>query len=122
MSSPDSGVRLLPYERRLVTWQLRRWRAGTRFDIDKTERDDGPERVRLLAAYSAGFLMARIVGILGVAAGLVFAEFFGSIGFVVGFGVPFVVFAVTGAIAVRRQWQSEDARKEHRRGIPLTHQ
>ena len=43
----------LPYERRLANWQVRRWQARHRYDIRKTENDNGPEYVRLFAAYCA---------------------------------------------------------------------
>ena len=62
MAEPDGGRpgvpgprsrRLLPHERRLANWQVRRWQARHRYDTSKTENDNDPEYVRLFAAYCA---------------------------------------------------------------------
>jgi hypothetical protein len=52
-----------------------------------------------------------------ILAGFIGYKLFGSIGFLVGFGILFLVFAVRGLIAVRRGSQGEDVRKEYQRQL-----
>jgi hypothetical protein len=110
---------LLPYERRLVAWQLRRWRAGRRYDVAKTEQRDGAESVRPFAACLAGFQLAKVIGFLAAAVGLGAAAILGAGGLLVGAGVLAVDVLVV-ITAVAREWQSEAARKEYQQTRPFT--
>ena len=119
---PDRKAhRLLPYERRLVAWQSRRWRASSKFDWTETESELGSEAVRLWAAYSAGFLLAEVTGVLGIVVGIVAGKIFGLSGFLVGFGLFLGAATMLFVVAGVRSRQSVGARDEHQRNKPLAH-
>lgn len=113
---------LLPYEQRLIPWQLRRWRAGSRFDIAQTERDHGPESVRLIAAYSVGWTLAGVIGFGGVLIGTGVGKLFGLIPALVVYGLGLGGATVLSAIATVRSHQSRKARLEYQRTGPVSPQ
>jgi hypothetical protein len=112
---------LLPYERRLVAWQLRRMRAGRRYDVAKTEHDNGPEYVRLYAAYAIDMRLMTVVFVIGLVPTIILGGLYGMGGFFAGLGV--IGFGgVIGAIGLVRMFQSDNARKEYQQAQRLTPQ
>jgi hypothetical protein len=107
--------RLFGYERRLAAWQLRRWRAASRFDIAKTEQHDGPEKVELLAAYSAGIDLALLSFVVSLVLGFLLGKLFGLIALLAVYGIGFCALAVMATIAAVRNIQSRRARDEYHR-------
>jgi hypothetical protein len=87
----------------------------------QTELDEGPEKVRLWAAYSGGSQLQRVIGIVGIAVAIVGTAIYGLTGTLAGGGV-IGISLVIGAIAAVRSVQSEIARKEYQRTRPFTPQ
>ncbi len=114
---------LLPYEPRLVAWHLRRWRSGRKYDVAKTEHDNGREYVRLFAAYCVGRKLQALTGclvpvvVIGFALGVSDgwpALLAGSVGVVVSFAV--------WGIGMVRMFQADKSRKEYQQARLLTPQ
>ena len=79
---------LLPYEPRLVAWHLRRWRSGRKYDVAKTEHDNGPEYVRLYAAaYYIDMRLMKVVGVIGLAPAIILGGLYGLGRGFAGFGI-----------------------------------
>jgi hypothetical protein len=112
------GRRLFPYERRLVAWQLRRWRANP--GIAELERQDGLEMVQLLAAHSAGYTLGFVIGAGGVVLGFAVQKLFGSIPGLAVYGASLCAATFILVTATRRSQQSRRARDEYQRGKPVT--
>jgi hypothetical protein len=112
-----AGRNLLPYERRLAAWQVKRWRAGRTYDVAKMERASGAEAVRLYAAYAASRKLMAAVDLLGIAAGIalvvtVFPD--GWTAFVSAMCVIALGWGI-GFIGLVRMFQSDKARKQYQR-------
>lgn len=123
MTLPHSRARhLFGYERRLAAWQLRRWRAGSRFDIAKTEQHDGPEKVELLAAYSAGIELALLSFVASLVLGFLLGKLLGLVALLAVYGIGFCALTVLATVATVRNIQNRRARDDYHRHVTLTHQ
>ena len=111
---------MLPYERRLVAWQLRRWRANHGHDVESAERESGAEYVRLLAAYTAARLLMTALFVVSFVVSVSLATVFWP-GIFIGLGIVGLA-AVVGCIGLVRSYQSDNARKEYEQTRPLTPQ
>jgi len=128
MCSPiDSGTLLvrqrylLPQERWLSAWQLRRWRASRKLGprVRSLETHYGPEHLRLFAAYRADYMSMLAICLVGLIAGGFVSAFNTSIGLATFLGIGGIGLTI-GVFSMVRLWQSSSAREEYKRAKQST--